>query len=75
MEKANISWSVMEDNQFVQQMINDADRTYSPGDTYIKKIRVWNNRSGDEDTLDAIDAKLIISLKVMKIVFYLIYVR
>lgn len=63
MNKAKISWSVLEDGQFIQQMINDADRTYSPDDTYIKKIRVWNNRAGDEDILDAIDAKLIVFFK------------
>lgn len=67
MNKAKISWSVLEDiegnKQFVQQMINDADRTYSPGETYIKKIRVWNNRAGDEDILDALDSKLVIFFK------------
>lgn len=67
MNKPNISWYVLEDIdgqfEFIPKKNHDEDGSYSPGETMKIKIQIWNNRSGDDDVLDANNARLIAFFK------------
>lgn len=67
MNKPSISWYVLEDidgqYEFIPKRNHDEDGSYSPGETMKVKIQIWNNRSGDEDTADATNARLVAFFK------------
>lgn len=67
MNKPKFTYCVLEEidgqYEFIPEKTHDAEGSYSPSETMYKKIRIWNNKAGDEDILDANDAQLIIMFK------------
>lgn len=64
MNKPNISWFVLEDYDgeysYIPKKKHEEEDSYSPGDTVLIKLQVWNNIGGTETVNDANDARLVV---------------
>ena len=67
MNKPIISWFVQEnydgEYSFIPKKKHEEEDSYSPGDTILIKLQVWNNIAGVEDVASEKNAKIVVYFK------------
>jgi len=67
MENPKITWfvnEIVDDNyEFVPKFKHDVEESFTSGEYMKLRVQVWNNRGGNEDVFDAVNAQLVAYFK------------